>query len=344
MSPHSLAIYRHGLACSLGVRSRPAIAAMRAGITRFAQLPDRPDVTVSRLTTLSDGATWLDRVTQLATHAIREVAQRPFPWPKDLPLYTVLRQTGAEDRFLQQLPRLVASIAGAQVSVKPIRAGRAGVFVALSEVAAACARGEHTIALVCAADTLVDSESLAALESQNLLLSTANLDGRIPGEAAVVLLVGNADAIPSQRATTSVTAIACDVEAASFQRCVSGRAVGRADALTRVFRSLSPAFETRCEAIYTGQSCESFWQREFNLAYLRNVSVMPEPLRHYAAAYELGDLGAAAGAAALALAISDLDPSAFAHTRAPGFARALVYDMSDDGHVGALAAFRAGVA
>src|SRR5690606_2745134 len=69
------------------------------------------------------------------------------------------------------------------------RRGRAGVFAALDRAGELLRRGEHRLALVGAVDSLVDPATVRQLSDRGLLLSRANLDGRIVGEAAGFLLV-----------------------------------------------------------------------------------------------------------------------------------------------------------
>jgi hypothetical protein len=108
-----------------------------------------------------------------------------------------------------------------------------------------------------------------------------------------------------------------------------------AEGLTEAFHQLRrhPVAGTRrVHHILSCQTGENFWAQEFNYAYLRNASLMPEPLTTTLIAESLGDVGAAAGPIQLGRALHYLrkvDPA-----RA-GATRMLIYGCADAGHVGA---------
>jgi 3-oxoacyl-[acyl-carrier-protein] synthase-1 len=79
------------------------------------------------------------------------------------------------------------------------------------------------------------------------------------------------------------------------------------------------------------QSTERFWATELSTAYLRNIELMPEPMRVRHLANVLGDCGAAAFPLGMAWALSDFDD--YRHGR-DGARSALVVSSSDGGIVG----------
>jgi len=345
-----LSIARAGLACPVGLRSAPALAAMRAGVSRFATPDERPEVTVCRLSTVPDIADRSERMCTLLGHAIDEVLEdRPGRWPDELPLFVSLPSPGLggvvdEAGVIDMVRRKVVAATGARLHAPPsamVREGRSGIFGALHQAATILPRSRFPLALIVAVDSLVDPVSLAELSRERLLLEPPrNLDGRIPGEGAAVFLVGLPNVLPRAEALGHVQAIEIDHDPASFMGFHRGTALNRAHGLARVFRRLGGAFPGRANVVVSGQPSEGYWGRELSYAYLRNVALMPEPFVHIGTGVEVGDAGAAAGGIAIHRALGELAPHWCRGV--PGLGNALVYGVSDDGRMGALALFSAG--
>lgn len=342
MTGPTLSIVRKGLACPLGLRSAAALAAMRAGVTRFENVDEASDVTVSRLSRIPAEAARLDRMLALSTYALQEtLEQLPGALPATIPTLLSLPDphSGApydEGELITSLQATVKALTGAEAvlpasGVKP--EGRAGIFTALQLARSVLQQGDFPFALVGAVDSLVDPRTVAMLESQGLLLGENNMDGRIPGEAAAFFVVALPTAIPKAQPIAHIMAVELDTEPASFALSYSGKAINRAEGLARLFRRLH-TFSGRVDAVVAGQSCESFWGREFSYAYLRNVDMMPEPLFHKTTAFSVGDVGAAAGAVAIHQALGEFQPQP-SWTQRPRQS-ALVYDASDHGALGGL--------
>jgi 3-oxoacyl-[acyl-carrier-protein] synthase-1 len=103
----------------------------------------------------------------------------------------------------------------------------------------------------------------------------------------------------------------------------------RADGLTSAFRELRSGISPRrADVVLSCQTGESFWAKEFVKAYLRNSTIMPEPLVASLPASSFGELGAPAGAVATGLAMHRMNG-----VSRP--IRALLYGSADSGTVGA---------
>jgi hypothetical protein len=111
-----------------------------------------------------------------------------------------------------------------------------------------------------------------------------------------------------------------------------GAAPASAAGLTEVFASLRARWDGRVGEVVAAQSTERFWATELSTAYLRNIELMPEPMRVRHLANVLGDCGAAAFTLGVSWALSDFDDDR--HGR-EGARSALVVSSSDAGLVGA---------
>lgn len=188
---------------------------------------------------------------------------------------------------------------------------RAGMFTALRWAAEVLAEGRVPRVALLAADSLVAPETIREFERAGLLLSSANRDGRILGEAAAALIVEH----PQRPRTNSGLASLLSIEEAhgpdSFEHLRAGRELEVATSLSQVFASTARLFSQRVDLVVSAQPSESHWAREFSYAYLRNIGLMPEPLRFMQTGAELGDTGAAAGAVALVRALREFDSSSW---------------------------------
>ena len=336
-----ISIVRTGLACPLGLYSAAALAAARAGLTRFERL-EVPAVTISRLSRLDAELSRGERMRALMRYALAEVGQIPGSRPLSaLPVFLSLPapDSGApydEQVCLEALRDEALNRLGVQLRFSEqaiVRSGRAGLFTALERAASFLATGAATWGLVGAMDSLVDGETVARLAASNLLLGDSNLDGRIASEAAGFFLVGRS---PVGHAGEHIVAFAAEQDAAhGFAAVQAGASRNTAAGLTRLFRRLGMAFSSRIDAVISAQPGEGFWSREFSYAYLRNVHWMPEPLRMEAVGTTHGDVGAAAGAMALVHALTSLCPQRGASR--PAARSVLLYGASDSGELGGCA-------
>lgn len=342
MTTMPLAVMHAGLACPLGLRMAPAVAAMRAGIKRFTIPEEMPEATVCRLSTLPADLGRTDRMCTLVSHALDEVASGAHAlWPESMELYISLPSPtlGAKVDEAKVLDVLRAGLqrgTGTALQVTSssiVREGRSGIFTALQRAAEALTSRASGCALVAAVDSLVDRETLAALAQDRLLLGLLNADGRIPGEGAALFAVTRPDAhgVPLGR----IDAIPTHLDPECFTDFHRGAALNRGGGLAKLLRPITNTFPGRTDAVVSGQSAETYWGRQLAYAYLRNATLMPEPFYHIATHLHVGDAGAAAGAIALSRALAEFHTSP--RLTRPRRRTAVVYDVSDNGSMGAAA-------
>jgi len=339
-----------GLACPLGLSSRPALAAIAAGMARFVEREDVPSadgpVKASMLLALDPDWPRAQRIAWLLRHALEEVLAGlpevgPLPCMLALPAPDVGPRVGPE--ALRHAWADLRTSTGARVqlalSQRSIEEGRAGVFQALETALALLALGRERMVLVGGVDSLVDRATLDALARRNRLLGRTNFDGIIPGEGAAFVLLGHPSVVPRQHALALVRGNAIAREPQPFAS--KGGLVGTSAGLSAVFRSLRTELGERTDEVFAATTGEIWSGQEFAHAYLRNAALMPEPLRHASICGSLGDPGAASGAIALVQAIARLGPPGPGNRGAP-IRRCLAYGSSDAGLVGGCVVERPG--
>ncbi len=185
--------------------------------------------------------------------------------------------------------------------------------------------GKHDAALVGGLDSLVDLSSLRTLAADNAVLGRGNPGGRVPAEGAAFALLSRTRALTKRGPLARLEA--CTVGRDPHPRTSDQPNTGLG--LTGVFRALRRSFPSRVDEIYSAQTGELYYGREFSYAYLRNTALMPEPLRLAELGNTLGDAGAAAAPMATICALSSLH-----RARAPRDT-ALAYASSESGLTGA---------
>lgn len=336
-------VLAYGMACPVGLRAAAALAAMYAGINRFTESDVVLDAAGdpargAMLRRLDPKTSRTERATFFARHAFAEVVRSLVPaglaavpcfiaWPE--PGFGPTLDLGLVQRGLAEIVRAAGGTFALELQPRRTGAvGRAGVFVALHAALDALSCGACSVALVGGFDSCVDPLTLRALVDANRLLGRRNPDGLLPGEGAAFMVLTNLSA-------TSVSpplARLSDCALAGEPNQREEGAPNGADGLTRVFSELRSRRPGRVDVVISAQTGEGAYQRAFSYAYLRNATLMPEPLRQVTLGALLGDTGAAAGAMALITAVAGMLPAL--PGRPPRYGSALVYGESDRGTVG----------
>ncbi|WAS98036.1 3-oxoacyl-ACP synthase [Nannocystis punicea] len=321
-----LAVLRVGLGTPLGLSAATTLAAVRAGVVRFAETKhcDRrgEPLRASRLSRLDPSCERSGRIAALAGWAARDCLAG-FESASPLPLYFAApARSGAPVDEAAIVAALQAEVAAPLELGEVVRGGRAGMFQLLDRLARPDA---PPLALVLAADSLCDPSTLRRLGRRDRVLG-AQRDGIIPGEAAAALLLARGPGEQAREGPPAARVRACSLGQVTGGR---GRVQALADGLTDVFGRLArePAARgSRPRCVASCQTGEVVEARAFSYAALRQAPLMPEPLVHLRACESFGDTGAAAPALVLALALHRLRGRA---------GRALLYGSADDGALGA---------
>lgn len=326
-----------GLSTPLGAGASPSIAAIRAGMTRFAETEvtgcDGEPVRASRLGELAPALSRTARMIEHARVALADLAGRlAAARASRIGLYLGLPEarSGAPFDARALVDAIQRSAAGKLELVGVRESGRAAFFEALAAALADLRGGRAALALVGAVDSMCDPDTLRQISAAGLLLCEQNRDGRIPGEAAGFVLLARPGVATSGGSFATIVGAALGVEQVPF----ASPSPTLSEGLTEVFRALRTdplAGARRVGLVAACQPGESFWGTEFMRACLRNTALMPEPLAVLRAGDSLGDAGAGAAPVMLAAAIARMRRHA-----AVGSRRALVYGCADGGRVGAL--------
>jgi 3-oxoacyl-[acyl-carrier-protein] synthase-1 len=168
---------------------------------------------------------------------------------------------------------------------RPVLAGPAGFFHALTVAAGAVASGAAALALVGAADSNCDPASLRALVKARRVLNRQNRDGSIPGEGAGFVLIARGPMMGLQ----------------PIGKIVASAVAPNEGTLGPLFQQLHAAGTggVRPDHLFACQRADRAAGRALLEAYFRAPRLMPEPFRMTLSAEAQGDSGVAAGAVEL---------------------------------------------
>ena len=200
--PDDACLVAFGARTPVGSSALPTAAAVRAGISAFAQHPALADkhgkpMIVARDTTIARESTWPERLWSLLYSAVAEVASSlekkippatPVPWILSLPPARsvadgVLAKQLA-DRFVREAPAPLKP-----ASVGTFQVGHGGGILALDDAVRRLKSGACELCLVGGVDSYYDDDLLEELDDTDQLKSEKRPWGFIPGEGAGVLVV-----------------------------------------------------------------------------------------------------------------------------------------------------------
>jgi 3-oxoacyl-[acyl-carrier-protein] synthase-1 len=206
------------------------------------------------------------------------------------------------------LGRLAAQ-SGAGLEMANSRAfvqGRAAGLLALHEACQWLAQGKASFAVAGGVDCNVDLYILGTLDMQQRIRTDVNPDGFAPGEGASFVLLTTTE-VARQRGLevlAKVVATAAAKEEGHIYSEQPYKGEGLAAAFENLFAPQKPPAPIDC--VYVSFNGEHYWAKEFGVAMLRNRENFADGHRTEHPAECFGDLGAAHGAAMLALAALDL--------------------------------------
>lgn len=200
--------------------------------------------------------------------------------------------------------------------------GRAAAVMALREAVNRLRQRQTEFVLVGGVDSFVDLYVLGTLDQQGRLRNAVNSDGFAPGEGAAFLLLCTARAASQQGLPVLAELQGASLGQESGHLYADEPYLG--EGLAAAFANLlaeAPA-PAPIGCVYSSFNGERYWAREYGVARLRSAQAFAEDHQMEHPAEVFGDLGAAHGAALLALA---------AHGLRHGYRRTpcLVYASSD---------------
>ncbi|MER8796208.1 hypothetical protein [Mesorhizobium sp. M0814] len=311
------------LVCPVGYTPASAIAAMRAKIAVFEELPYRDNggqplrgAVVDAILPETRGRSRLQALARFAVEHIDEKVAALLPWG-EMPFLLCMRDAGMAGARINGILSGLAVPGGAPLvgsRTFQITHGQISAFVAIEQARKLLDERDADACLVMAIDSLIDARSLSWLDDRMRLKTSDVTDGLLPGEAACILVVSKR---PIVEGALRLRGLGLAIETAT----PSNEEPFRADGLgAAVKAALAEAGVQMHEIAFrlSDVAGESYAFEELVLAQLRNMrQTRPEqPVWH--AADCMGDCGAAAGLIQFAWA-----EQAFKRGYAPGNLAAL---------------------
>jgi 3-oxoacyl-[acyl-carrier-protein] synthase I len=305
----------------VGLTARATAAAIRAGISRvrestildkqferlfttFLEDEHLPALKDSLAVSMRSVTARHQRMLRLASEALHEATQscdrppilflalpEPQPWGDPV---------GVD--FLEHLTEQ-ANVKLELKQSQVFRQGRAGGLIAVERALALLATGLTTQVLVGSVDTYCDARLLAMMDAEERLKVKGLSDGFVPGEGAAFLLLGTTGEAKRQKRTPIARIISSGLGHEPGHRYSTKPYLG--DGLAQAFQMLFqrvPPQTPRIHCVYSGLNGESFWTKEWGVAYLRHSQYFESEFRTEHPAEFTGDPGAALGPMMLALA------------------------------------------
>ncbi|MGH8137958.1 MAG: hypothetical protein ACREVV_07155 [Steroidobacteraceae bacterium] len=328
-----LAVLGTGLVTAVGMSAPAACAAIRAKVTnpRETRFMIAGDWLIGHQVPLQRSWGGAVRLAKMASRAIAEsLSGVPESDWSHIPLLLCVaerqrpgRTDGLENELYLSLEAELGTRFAPQSAIVP--RGRSGIVIALEQARSLVAGGRVPAVVIAGVDSLLTWPQLSALDRGDRLLSGRNSNGFIPGEAAGALVVGPATREPR----LTCTGIGFGAEAATID---SGEPL-RADGLVQAMRAaLADAGRELHDVDFriTDVSGEQYYFKEATLAVARLLRHNKATFDIWHAAECIGEVGAAAGPVALAVA-----DAAFRKGYAPG--STVLLHTSDDSGVRAAA-------
>jgi 3-oxoacyl-[acyl-carrier-protein] synthase I len=213
MNVPQIAVLRSGLITSVGLSAAQSCAAFRAKLTNPIEtrfLDPEGEWIVAHQVPLDQPWRGVTRLVKMAAIAIAEAVEGI---DKDeltrIPLLLCVAEkeregnmVGSDDQLMVRIETELGVHFAAESTT--LAEGRVGVAVALAEARARIAELGLTRVLVAATDSLLSRATLKHYGGKGRLLTAANSNGFIPGEAAAALLVGPATGSPREVACTGI--------------------------------------------------------------------------------------------------------------------------------------------
>jgi 3-oxoacyl-[acyl-carrier-protein] synthase I len=306
MSLIPIAVYGTGLVTSVGLSSAAACAAIRAGVTNPTEtrfLDSSGEWIVAHQVPLEQPWVGVTRLVKMAVPAIREClhAVERAVWA-DIPLLFCVAERERPGRLVGLDSELFAQIQqelGVEFARESliIPHGRVGLGGALLRARDMVANGIAQRVLIAASDSLVTRSTLRAYERDERLLTKANSNGFLPGEAAGAVLVGPKAAGPQL--------ICLGIGQATERAHIGSEEPLRGEGLASAIRSALVESDWEMQQLdlrITDISGEQYYFKEAALALARMLRKRKERFDIWHPAECIGETGAAAGVAMLCVA------------------------------------------
>lgn len=306
MSCTPLAVLNTGVVSAVGLNAPATCAAIRAKISNRREtlfMDSAGEWIMACPAPLEEPWVGATKLSSMATMAIEEclceVPRREWP---AIPLLLCVAETSRPGRIEgldDRLPRDIGEQLGIRWSAQSavIAHGRASVGLALQRARALLYESGQPWVLIAGTDSLLTWPQLCAFEHSDRLLTSNNSNGFIPGEAAGALLIGR----PTAEPRLMCTGIGFGVEKATIDSEEPLRADGLVEALRAALAEAGCALH-ELDFRITDLCGEQYYFKEAALALGRVMRERKEEFDIWHFAECTGEIGAAAGPIALAVA------------------------------------------
>lgn len=303
MSSRPLAIVGSGLVCGVGLTAPASCAAIRCGLNGFQEtrfMGATGDWIVGSEVPWPEPCNGTAKLGRMLSAVVEEsFAAHPALSPQDTPIIVCIAERerpGRPSNLKQAIVDALASELPWHPESKVVSQGRVGGVVALREARELVYGGRHPAVVVAAVDSYLSGPTLSAYEEAGRLLTPANSNGFIPGEAAAAVVVKR----PVADAERQLIALGLGfgVEPATVESDRPLRADGLVEAIRNALRDGGTTIDSLDFRI-SDVSGEQYGFKEAALALARLLRIRKAEFDIWHPADCIGEVGAAAGVAAL---------------------------------------------
>jgi 3-oxoacyl-[acyl-carrier-protein] synthase-1 len=307
MTNQTIAIQHTGLVTSVGLTAEASCAAFRAKIsnpTETGFIDSGGEWLVAHQVPLERPWRGISRLTKMAVMAIQEaMADVPEREWAGIPLLLCIaeqerpgRVEGLDERLFSEIQQALGASFAPQSAVVPH--GRVSVAIALRRARTLIRQENFSRVLIAATDSLVNWQTLSHYEHNDRLLTARNSNGFVPGEGAGAILVGE----PYDDPQLILAGLGFGVEHAHIEADEPLRAEGLTTAIREALRDAGRELHDMDYRI-TDVSGEQYYFKEASLALGRILRRRKEDFEMWHPAECIGEIGAAAGLACIAMAL-----------------------------------------
>jgi 3-oxoacyl-[acyl-carrier-protein] synthase I len=296
----SVEILAAGMITGVGLNVATSCAAIRSGIDNFSETPftDRNgEWIVGSRVPWAPPRHGLKKLAYMVVPAIKEcLASGRNLELKAIPLLLCVAEKDRPGRLEELDSRLLTEIESAlRVRFSPasrlISLGRVGGAVAIGMARRLIYQERAPLCLIAGVDSFLVGETLVAFEERDRILTSRNLNGFIPGEAAAAILVG-----PPQN-TVGLKLLCQGFGSGREQSTIYSKEPLRADGLVQAIRSAFADAQRGFEDVdyrLTDANGEQYWFKEASLAVTRTMRIRKKSFSLLHPADCIGETGAAA--------------------------------------------------
>lgn len=324
----SVAVAGYGMVTSVGLNAPASAAAIRAGVSNASETTfiDWGGQRIVGHAASLDIPAGRARLVRMIAMAIDECVADSAPRAASgLPLVLCVAEPGRPGRMERLDESLIAEIGGElgvrfAATSRVVAEGHVGGLIGAQYARSLIQDAKADAVVVAGVDGYLSWPTLSAFETRHRLLTSKNSNGFIPGEAAGAVLI----TAPRAGAAALCAGVGFAIENATIESGEPLRGSGLAQAI-RAAAADADCSVDRFDFRICDVSGEQYYFKETALALARLVREPREEAELWHPADCIGEIGAAAGPVALALAAT-----AFGRGYAPG-PTLLCHFSSDDG-------------